>query len=231
VEAKPAIQAMVCLQAPSVTPHTILIVDDHPLYRMGLRSILGCDRALTVVADVANAAEALAVARTTPLEIAIIDVVLPEVSGIALAAELRRIQPACKVMALSMLDADTRIVEMLRAGASGFARKTQPADEIVAAVHLVLGGIRYLPPNVSSEAIDALARDPKARPLEQLTAREREVFDLIVEGLSNIEIASRLFIARRTVEAHRYHVMAKLAARSVVDLVRIAAHHGIVKTS
>src|SRR5690349_21042312 len=95
----------------------VLIVDDHPLYRVGLRALLESESTLTVVADVASAAEAIEVARTTPLEIAIVDVVLPEVSGTALTAELRKIQPACKILAVSMLQTSTRIAEMLRAGA------------------------------------------------------------------------------------------------------------------
>jgi DNA-binding NarL/FixJ family response regulator len=207
----------------------VLIVDDHPLFRVGLRALLECDSTLTVVADVATAAEALEVARATSLEIAIVDVVLPAVSGATLTAELRHLQPACKILAVSMLHNNTRIAEMLRAGANGFANKTQPPDALVAAVRFVLGGIRYLPPTVSSEAIDAVINDQNAWPLEQLTAREREVFELIVEGCSTDEIASRLVIARRTVEAHRYRVMHKLAARSVVDLVHVATRYGIVR--
>jgi len=205
----------------------IALVDDHPLFRMGLRAILERDSQLEVVIDVDRGAQALEVAPQGLFDLAIVDCVLPEMSGAAFTAALHRVSPQTKILGLSMLDDPLRIAEMLRAGASGYALKSQPPDRIVEAVHLVIGGVRYLPESVSASEVETLVNEPSAWPLERLTAREREVFALLAEGQSNDDIASRLFIARRTVEAHRHHVMHKLGARSVVDLVRIAMRHGI----
>jgi DNA-binding NarL/FixJ family response regulator len=125
---------------------------------------------------------------------------------------------------------DARRADADRGAAQGgrLGHKTQPPDEILEAVHQVLGGVRYLPPAMPTDEIERLVANADAWPLEHLTSREREVFSLMVEGCSNDDIATRLFIARRTVETHRHRVMHKLSARSLVDLVRIALRHGIV---
>jgi len=205
-----------------------LVVDDHPVCRMGLRELLAHHAPdIAIAAEVATPTEALAYVSQHAIDLAIIDVILPELSGPALAVALRRLQPDCKIFGLSMLDEPLRIAEMIRAGADGYACKTQPGAEIVDGLRRVLGGSRSLPPAVSSRQIDKLASDPDAWPLERLTAREREVFALLVCGHSNDSIAAELFIARRTVEAHRMHIMHKLAARSLVDLVRVAQRHGL----
>lgn len=183
--------------------------------------------ALVVAFDTSTPREALELARTIPVDLVISDLVLPDMSGVAYTLAMRRLQPGCKVLGLSMLEDPLRIAELLRAGAAGFVHKGQPPETILEAVHLVLGGMRYLPPSISRHEIDALVGDPEAWPLERLTQREREVFLLLADGCSNDEIATRLFIARRTVEAHRYNVMHKVGARSVVDLVRMAVRHGL----
>lgn len=107
----------------------------------------------------------------------------------------------------------------------GFALKTQTTQEIIEAIRQVLGGLRYLPPTVSRDAVEAELGRPSA-PLERLTRREREVFELLIRGNSNDEVATRLFIARRTVETHRQRIMKKLSAHSIVQMQRIAARHG-----
>ncbi len=204
-----------------------VLVDDHPLFRLGLRTLLDRDPEICVTADVGSSAQALELASTTPLDVAIIDLLLPGTGGVALTVELRRLRPACKVLGLSMIDEPMRIAEMLRAGASGFALKSQPLDDIVSAIKMVTTGLRYLPATVSHDRVDTLLNDADAWPLERLTHREREVFELLVAGYSNESIATRLFIARRTVETHRQHITRKLGARSMVDLVRIAVQHGV----
>ncbi|MBA2539892.1 MAG: response regulator transcription factor [Deltaproteobacteria bacterium] len=194
---------------------------------MGLRAALDLDPRLRVVIDTSSPQVALQLARDQPIDVAIIDLVLPGMTGSELATALRRLQPNVCVLGLSMLDEPMRIAEMLRAGAAGFVHKSQLPEAILEAVHAVLGGIRYLPPNAATDDIDRLLSGTAAWPLERLTSREREVFVLMVGGNTNDDIAARLFIARRTVETHRYHVMHKLEARSIVDLVRIALRHGI----
>jgi DNA-binding NarL/FixJ family response regulator len=160
------------------------------------------------------------------IDVAVIDVLMPSVSGISLASQLRELQPRCKVLGLSVIDEPCLIADMLRAGAAGFALKTQPIEEIVDAIRTVLGGVRYLPPRVSHDAIERELATTTGRPLQRLTPREREVFELVIRGHSSDQIANRLFIARRTVETHRQRVMTKLSAHSIVEMLRVAALHG-----
>ena len=204
----------------------IAIVDDHPLFREGLSLALRDVPALDVVGQAGNAQEALALAAQTALDLAVVDILMPVVSGISLAAQMLSVRPTCKILALSVIDEPVLIADMLRAGAGGYAFKTQPTTEIVEAIHAVLGGIRYLPPRVSRDAIASELIATAWRPLESLTRRERQVFDLLIRGQTNDQISEVLFIAKRTVETHRQRIMNKLSARSVVDMIRIAARHG-----
>jgi DNA-binding NarL/FixJ family response regulator len=129
-------------------------------------------------------------------------------------------------LALSVLDEPTIIAMMLRAGAAGYALKTQPPEEIIEGIRLVLGGGRYLPPSIPTDAVLSLLNERADRPLQRLTRRELEIFELLIRGHSNDEIATKLFIARRTVETHRQRIIKKLAAHSVLEMIRVAARQG-----
>jgi DNA-binding NarL/FixJ family response regulator len=204
----------------------IAIVDDHPLFRRGLGVTLQLEDDLEVVGEVGTAAEARTLAESVAIDLAIVDVMMPETSGLTLCAELHEIQPACKLLVLSVIDEPGLIADILRAGAGGYALKTQPVPEILLAIRQVLGGVRHLPSSVPREAIEAALADTAAHPLVQLTRREREVFELLIRGRSNDEIATRLFISVRTAETHRQRIGKKLSAHSIVQMQRIAARHG-----
>ncbi|HUS29745.1 MAG TPA: response regulator transcription factor [Kofleriaceae bacterium] len=203
-----------------------MLVDDHPLFRTGLAITLAKEPDLHVTADVGSAVEALEAMRASAIDIAVIDVLMPTTTGVSLAAELLELRPSCKILALSVLDEPMIIATMLRAGALGYALKTQPPNEITQAIRIVLSGARYLPPFVSHEAVLGLVADTVERPMDRLTRREREVFDLLIRGHSNDEIATRLFISRRTVETHRQRITKKLATHSILDMIRLAARQG-----
>lgn len=203
-----------------------LLVDDHPLFRAGLALAIDREPDLQVAAEVGNSAEACDVLRRMPIDIAVIDVLMPKTNGISLATELLEVRHEVKILALSVLDEPVMIAAMLRAGASGYALKTQPPSEIIAAIREVLTGQIYLPPRVSREAVLSLVNGKTERPLERLTRREREIFDLLIHGNTNEQIGSRLFISRRTVETHRQRIMKKLATHSIVDMIRLAARQG-----
>ena len=207
-------------------PATVLLVDDHPLFRQGLAVALRRETDLVVVGEAGNAEEALELARRVAVDIAIVDMLMPTTSGIGLSSELFELQPHCKVLILSVIDDPGLIADVLRAHACGYALKTQGTAEIIDAVRQVLGGLRYLPPMVSRDAIEEELAASVRQPLERLTRREREVFELLIRGHSNDEIATSLAISRRTVETHRQRVMNKLSAHSVVKMQRIAARHG-----
>jgi DNA-binding NarL/FixJ family response regulator len=210
----------------SVIKSQTLLVDDHPLFRAGLAVSLAHQPDLQVVAEAGSASEALAILGSQFIDIAVIDVLMPTSSGVSLATHMLEAKPRCKVLALSVLDEPAMIATMFQAGASGYALKTQSASEIMDAIRSVLGGDQYLPPTVSSQAVSALVRGAADRPLERLTCREREIFDLLIRGKSNDDIAAKLFIARRTVETHRQRIMKKLGAHSILDMIRVAAQHG-----
>ena len=205
---------------------TVMIVDDHPLFRAGLAVALRAEDDLDVVAEASNARDALSILADVAIDVAVIDILMPTVSGISLAADIHERAAKCAVLGLSVIDDPGLIADMLRARASGYALKTQPVAEIVQAIRAVLGGIRYLPPTVSRDAVNAQLDASANRPLERLTRREREIFELLIRGHSNDEIASRLFIARRTVETHRHRIMNKLSAHSIVQMQRLAARYG-----
>ena len=204
-----------------------LVVDDHPMFRIALREVLARQPDFEVVAEAGSVAEAIACLAAHELDLAIVDLAMPGERGSVFVDHVLNAQPDCKVLGLSGIDEPTQIAEMLRAGASGFALKSQPVSEIVEALRCVLGGGRSVPA-ASREQVDTLLDNPTAWPLERLTPREREVFDLLVGGYTNDGIAAKLFISMRTVETHRLRVMNKLAARSLGDLLQLAMRHGLV---
>jgi len=200
----------------------VLIVDDHPVFRDGLRRLLERDTDLEVVAAVGSAGEALEVVRSGVIDLAIIDLVLPASDGVGVTLRIKCVWPNCKVLGLSVHDDPVRVAAMLRAGADGFAVKTQPAADILAAIRSIRTAVRYLSPGIDADQVTRLAAAEDVSPLERLTSREREVYDMLVAGDSNDQIATKLEISRRTVETHRQHVMRKLGVTSVAGLVRLA---------
>jgi DNA-binding NarL/FixJ family response regulator len=146
-------------------------------------------------------------------------------SGIALVRELLQVAPT-RVLGLSVLDEPVRVAEMLRAGAVGFAHKTQAFDQILDAIRATVAGSPYVPAMIRDE-VERLTSGRGKLPIEQLTLREREVFALLTGGQSNDQIAAQLQIRPRTVETHRQRVMKKLGAHSLADLVRLATRWGV----
>jgi DNA-binding NarL/FixJ family response regulator len=203
----------------------VLVVDDHPLFRTGLCAVLSREPDFEVVAQVGTLEEAMHVIGTMPVDLAIVDIMLPHGDGIAVTKQLREQASDVSVLGLSVLDEPIRVAELLRAGAAGFVHKTQPVTEIVDAIRSTLAGTRYICPALREQLEELLVPETKL-PLERLTAREREVFALLVQGNNNEAAARTLGIAARTVETHRQRIMKKLGAHSVAELVRLAAKWG-----
>lgn len=204
----------------------VVLIDDHPLFRRGLAVALRGEPDLEVVGEAGNAEEARELARNLTIDVAAVDMLMPSVSGIGLTHELRELQPQCRILGLSVVDEPGLIADMLRAGASGYALKTQPVEAIIDALRQVAGGMQYLPPTISRDTIENEANGNGEVPLARLTRREREIFELIIRGYSSAEIAAQLYIALRTVETHRQRITKKLSARSIFELQRIAARYG-----
>jgi DNA-binding NarL/FixJ family response regulator len=213
-------------------PARLLIADDHVMVRRGLRLILDREPDLRVVAEASDGAEALTRVRETEIDLAILDVSMPRMTGLQATAELARLHPEVRVLMLSMHDNEQYLFEALKAGASGYVVKTAADRDLVDACRAALRGEPFLYPS----AVAALIRDflERARtgetvPEEPLTPRELEVVKLVAEAHTSAEIAELLQISPKTVERHRENVMAKLAMRDRVELTRYAIRRGLVE--
>ena len=206
-------------------PVRTVVVDDHPLFRLGLEVVLRRAPEIELVGQAANAEEAMQLAEDVAFDVALVDVLMPGESGAGLTTRLAQRRPECKILGLSMLAEPARIAAMLLAGAAGYVVKTQPIEQLFGAIRTVAAGIRYLPPDVSPERIDFLTRTES--PLDRLTRRERQIVELLVRGETNVEIAAALAISERTVETHRQRILKKLGAHSIVEVIAIAARCGV----
>lgn len=213
--------------------HRVALIDDHQLFREGLRAVLASTPDLRVVAEASGAPDAYAAVQQTDAEVVVLDVMLTGVSGIGIARELLRENPRRRLLALSMVADEGHVADALQAGMLGYACKTQSAHDVIEAIRAVARGETYLAPQVSDFVFQDYRKlrggAPGSRsPLSVLTTREREIFELCVSGLSTPSIARQLSISPRTVETHRCRILRKLNAHSVVDLVRLAARWGLL---
>lgn len=212
---------------PPVKQTTILLADDHTVVRKGIRMILSAQADLDVVAEASNGLEAVAEASRTQPDLVIMDVNMEGMNGIEAARRIADVAPRSRVLALSMHRDAVYVREMLRAGAKGYLVKDADDDALLDAVRAVARGEAYLSPSVAG-AVLADYRKYVTNPIDLLTAREREVLQLIAEGRTNKEIASHLNLSVYTVEAHRSRLMEKLNLHSTGDLVRFAIRNGMI---
>jgi DNA-binding NarL/FixJ family response regulator len=208
----------------------VLVVDDDHLMRVGLIEILGADPSITVVGHADSGTRAVELARLCVPDLALMDIRMPNGDGIdatrAITAEL----PVTRVLVLTTFDQDDYVFDALAAGASGFLLKRARPEELLAAIHAVADGDVVLAPAVTRRVVERLGTRPRhAVPTEigSLTARERDVLDLIARGLSNAEIAANLFIEESTVRTHVKHLFQKLHLRDRVHAVIYANEHGL----
>jgi DNA-binding NarL/FixJ family response regulator len=196
-------------------PIRLMLVDDHPLVRDGLRARLEAVPGLQVVAEADSADAAVALGQSAAPDLVLMDIGLRGANGIEATRRLRAVLPALRVVVLSMHDNTEYVREALRAGAVGYVPKDSPAEEIVDAIHAVMAGGQYL-----SASVAAALQRPGGD--DTLTPREREVLALIAEGLSSKDIGERLAMGVRTVETHRTNLRRKLNLASAAALVRYA---------
>jgi DNA-binding NarL/FixJ family response regulator len=213
----------------------VLIADDQPLVRVGLRKILDFEPDVEVVGDAGDGEDAVRqVGRLTP-EVVLMDIRMPVLDGIEATRRITAGHPDTRVLILTTFGLDGYVYESLRAGASGFMLKDAPPEEIVGAVRIVARGEALLAPAVTRAVIEEFARQPPPAahrsppaPLADLTPREREVLDLMLEGLSNPEICARLFISDATAKTHVARILQKLGVRDRVQAVIYGYESGIV---
>jgi len=209
----------------------VLIADDHAVVRRGIRAVLDDEPDLEVVAEAADGAEAVQLAMTADVDLVLLDVSMPRMTGLQAAAELSRRRPALRLLVLSMHDNEQYFFEALRAGASGYVLKSSADRDLVEACRATLRGEPFLYPQAVATLIaDYLdrARRGEAAPTDPLTPRELEVVKLIAEAYTNQQIAEALVISPKTVERHRANVMEKLGMHDRVELTRYAIRRGLV---
>ncbi|HWE23420.1 MAG TPA: response regulator transcription factor [Myxococcales bacterium] len=210
----------------------LVVVDDHRLFREGLKALLTTQPDLVLVGEAAEAQGAYAVVDSMRPDVVILDVSLPLANGVSVAREVLRRQPQQRILALSMFADEEHVAQAFEVGVTGYASKDLSAPELFGAIRSVAQGQAYLAPGISRIVLDECMRMRRNgrgdSPLQALTHREHEIFDLAVRGLSNHDIASQLCISKRTVETHRGRIMRKLHVHSATDLVRLAARHGLL---
>ena len=214
----------------------ILLADDHAILRDGIRALLSANADFDVVGEASNGAEVLALLETTPADVVLMDVQMPVLDGFATVPELRRRYPAVRVLVLTMLEHENYVARMLEAGASGYVLKNAAISEITYAIRTVAIGNPFLCTEIGLNMLHkAVAQANRAAPHEagaavgaDLTARELEVLKLIAEGLTNGEIAEKLFTSKRTIETHRQNIIAKTQAKNTAALIKLAVSRGLI---
>ncbi len=210
-------------------PTRVLLADDHPIVRHGLRDLLDAEGDFVVVAEVDDGAAAVERAMQDDIDLAVLDITMPRLTGIQAAAELTARRPSLRLLMLSMHENEQFLFESLRAGASGFVLKTAADRDLVDACRATMAGQPFL----YAGALTALAREHEAEArngafVDPLTPRELEVLKLVAEGNTSDEIAGLLVISRKTVDHHRANMLEKLGMRDRVELTRYAIRRGLI---
>ena len=210
----------------------ILLADDHTLVRRGVRLILEQEADLSVVAEASDGAEAVALLRDVAVDLAVLDVAMPRMTGLQAAREISRLREPPPILMLSMHDNEQYFFGALKAGASGYVLKSVADEDLVGACRAAMRGETFLYPGAEStlvrDYLDRLRRGERV-PMSVLTAREDQVIKLIAEGRSSREIARELHIAPKTVEGHRANILGKLGMRDRVELTRYAIRAGLIE--
>lgn len=207
----------------------ILIADDHEIVRRGLKTLLESQPGWKVVAEAVNGTQAVDIAKESKPQVAVLDLGMPDLNGFEATRRIHEILPETEVLILTAHDADPMVREAVSCGARGFLVKSDVGQDLVAAVESVARRKFFLSPRFSqAEGYEFTSHDAEV-PLNRLTAREREIVQLLAEGNSNKDIATRLDISVKTAETHRTNIMRKIGAHSLSDLVRFTIRNGLVE--
>jgi Response regulator containing a CheY-like receiver domain and an HTH DNA-binding domain len=211
---------------------TVLLADDHPVVRQGLKALLEAEGDFNVVGEASDGLDALAMTERLQPDVLLADIMMPGLNGLEVVRQLKTRAPRTKAIVFSMHATDAHIHEAFRNGAYGYLLKGSGAEEMAEAVRTVTTGRRYLTPSVSERLIDAYLDHAQTfgqkDAYDDLTSREREVFQLVAEGLTSAQIADRLCISPRTVEIHRSNALRKLSLKSQSEVVRYAVQRGLI---
>ena len=212
---------------PTLCCSRILIVDDHPMIREGLRTLISREPDLAVCGEAETAGQALdAIANLKP-DLVLADISLPGRNGVELIKDIRSLQPGVLILVISMHDESLYAERVLRAGARGYIMKQESGPTMIQAIRQVLAGRIYLSGKMSARILEDVAgKRAKTSPIERLSDREFEIFQLIGQGKSTVQIAEELHLSTKTVEAHRAHVKAKLDLKTMPELISFSSRWG-----
>ena len=210
----------------------LLLVDDHKLFRDGLRSMIEPQRGMEIVGEARDGQSAVALAHELKPDVILMDVSMPELNGIEATRKIIADQPAAKIIMLSMHSDRRYVIEALRSGARGYLLKDSAFDEVVAAIRECISGKVYLSTQIANIVINdyiSLAKSADASAYAVLSAREREVLQMFAEGKTTKEIAAQLQVSAKTIESHRKQVMDKLNLHSIAELTKYAIREGLTE--
>jgi DNA-binding NarL/FixJ family response regulator len=211
----------------SINKPTCVIADDHCMFRQAIRSLLE-DEGFEVVGEAENGHEAVKLVGRHSPQLALLDYGMPILNGSLAAEEIQKRSPDTQVVLLTMYDDESFALEAVKSGVRGYVLKQQAAQELVAALRQVLSGSIYLSPGISESVVRALV-SKKEQPSDLLTAREKQVLQLIAEGNTTKDIASKLHLSVKTAESHRSNIMNRLDVHNVASLVRYAIRRGMIE--
>ncbi len=215
----------------SAATTTIVLADDHPIVREGLRTVLEREPDLAVVGEASDGMETLELVERLKPALLILDVRMPGKSGLEVAREIAQSSPKTRVLVLSMYAAEGYVMEALASGVAGYILKETDTGNLIPAIRQILGGRRYLSPAVNDHVIDVYVQKTHGGmvdPFDTLTVRERQVLRLLVEGCTNADISQRLSISVRTAEHHRANLMRKLRLKSSAEVIALGKSRGVV---
>lgn len=217
-----------------INKKNILIVDDHPLFREGLKTIINRNANFEVTCEAGNAQDGIMMVQKNHPDIAIVDLSLPDKSGIQLTSDILTNDPAIKVIIVSMHSKIDYIAEAFQAGASGYLIKDSASEKLLEGLEAITNNESYLDSHISMEVLKKLKSMPvnkvsvQKNPYGSLTSREQQVMRLLAEGLTTKDVAKKLYISPKTVENHRSNIMKKLNLQSSIELIRYAAKLGLI---
>jgi len=208
---------------------TIVLADDHNVVRNALKALLEAEPDFRVIGEAKDGLETVKMVERLKPDVLVTDLMMPGINGIEVTRQVSKRYPGTNVVVLSMYADEAYVLEALRAGAKAYVLKESSPEELTIAVKEVAAGNHYLGSSLSQRAIEAYTRQSESAiidPYDTLTTREREVLHLVAQGCANIEICSRLFISRRTVEIHRANMMRKLHLHGQTELIRLRSSEG-----
>jgi two-component system response regulator NreC len=218
-----------------MTPIHVLLAEDHNVVREGLRLLLNAQPDIRVIGEATNGRQAVALARESCPDVAVLDISMPDLDGLQAASLIRGECPQTQVLILTMHESDAYFFRAVEAGAAGYLLKKAASEDLISAVRAVAQGEAFFYPAMARKLLEGYLKRDRSAPVagpsgyDELSDREREVMFLLVRGLSNQEIAEKLVVSSSTVQTHRSHILQKLGLETTIDLVRYAIRHGLIE--